>query len=122
SSKSDRRPFALADARALDQVLGNLLDNALKYTEPGGSIEIAVEERLGRVRVSVADTGIGIPALDISRVFERFYRVLGTGVEGCGLGLAIVREIALSHGGGVTLADGAGGLGTVVRVAFPRAA
>jgi two-component system phosphate regulon sensor histidine kinase PhoR len=75
SLRSEGRPLALADARALDQVLGNLLDNALKYTEPGGSIEIAVEERLGRVRISVADSGIGIPPEDTARIFERFYRV-----------------------------------------------
>jgi two-component system sensor histidine kinase TctE len=54
-------------------------------------------------------------------VFERFYRVLGTGTEGCGLGLAIVREIAASHHAEVTLAPGADGRGTLVRVSFPRA-
>jgi two-component system sensor histidine kinase TctE len=55
-------------------------------------------------------------------VFERFYRVLGTGAEGCGLGLAIVREIALSHGGDASLARGARDTGTKVRVVFPLAA
>ena len=102
SLKDDGRPLALADARALDQVLGNLLDNALKYTEPGGSIEIAVQERLGRVRVSVADTGIGIPAEDTARIFERFYRVdraRSRALGGTGLGLSIVKHLVQAMGG-----------------------
>jgi two-component system sensor histidine kinase TctE len=73
--------------------------------------------------LSVEDNGPGIPDPERERVFERFYRVLGTGVaEGCGLGLAIVREIALSHHADVALATGAGGQGTVLRVTFPPTA
>ncbi len=107
----DGRPLALADARALDQVLGNLLDNALKYTEPGGSIEIAVEERLGRVRVSVADTGIGIPAQDTSRIFERFYRVdraRSRALGGTGLGLSIVKHLVQAMGGEISVKSALG--------------
>ncbi|MGH7337590.1 MAG: sensor histidine kinase, partial [Myxococcota bacterium] len=104
--RADGLPLALADARALDQVLGNLLDNALKYTEPGGSIEITVEERLGRVRVSIADSGIGIPAEDTSRIFERFYRVdraRSRALGGTGLGLSIVKHLVQAMGGEISV-------------------
>ncbi len=104
--RSDARPSALADARALDQVLGNLLDNAVKYTEPGGSIEVAVETRLGRVRVSVADSGIGIPAEDTARIFERFYRVdraRSRALGGTGLGLSIVKHLVQAMGGEISV-------------------
>jgi two-component system phosphate regulon sensor histidine kinase PhoR len=100
--RSEGRPLALADARALDQILGNLLDNAVKYTEPGGSIEVVVEQRSDRVRVSVADSGIGIPAEDTARIFERFYRVdraRSRALGGTGLGLSIVKHLVQSLGG-----------------------
>ena len=109
--RSDTRPLALADARAVDQVLGNLLDNALKYTEPGGSIEIVVEERLGCVRVSVADTGIGIPDQDTSRIFERFYRVdraRSRALGGTGLGLSIVKHLVQVMGGEISVKSALG--------------
>ena len=72
--------------------------------------------------LSVEDNGPGIPETERARVFERFYRILGTGTEGCGLGLAIVREIALSHGGSASLADSTNDTGTQVRITFPKAA
>jgi two-component system sensor histidine kinase TctE len=109
-------PFLVRD------MLGNLLDNAIRYTQRGGQVTVRVLRDAGRVALSVEDNGPGIPEQDRERVFERFYRVLGTGTEGCGLGLAIVREIAASHKAEVTLATGAGGRGTLVRVAFPLAA
>jgi two-component system phosphate regulon sensor histidine kinase PhoR len=99
-------PLALADARALDQVLGNLLDNALKYTEPGGAIEVRVEMRLGRVRVSVADSGIGIPPEDTARIFERFYRVdraRSRALGGTGLGLSIVKHLVQAMDGEISV-------------------
>ncbi|MBI1964873.1 MAG: HAMP domain-containing histidine kinase, partial [Betaproteobacteria bacterium] len=73
------------------------------------------------VMLSVEDNGPGIPEAERGRVFERFHRVLGTGAEGCGLGLAIVREIAQSHGASVSLSGGADGAGVLVSVIFPRA-
>jgi two-component system sensor histidine kinase TctE len=109
-------PFLVRD------MLGNLLDNAIRYTQRGGQVTVRVTGNSHTVALSVEDNGPGIPESERERVFERFYRVLGTGTEGCGLGLAIVREIALSHHAEVTLAAGAGGRGTVARVAFPRAA
>ena len=109
-------PFLVRD------MLGNLLDNAIRYTQRGGQVTVRVMSSADTVALSVEDNGPGIPEQERERVFERFYRALGTGTEGCGLGLAIVREIALSHRAGVTLAAGAGGQGTVARVTFPRAA
>jgi len=103
-------------------MLGNLLDNAIRYTQRSGQVTVRVARDGDRVALSVEDNGPGIPEQDRERVFERFYRVLGTGTEGCGLGLAIVREIAASHHAEVTLAAGAGDRGTLVRVAFPRVA
>lgn len=108
-------PFLVRD------LLGNLLDNAIRYTQQGGQVTVRVAAERDAVRLSVEDNGPGIPEPERERVFERFYRVLGTRTEGCGLGLAIVREIASSHRGEVALESGAGGRGTVVRVTFPRA-
>jgi two-component system sensor histidine kinase TctE len=70
----------------------------------------------------VEDNGSGIAPEERTRVFERFYRVLGTEADGCGLGLAIVREVAQGHGATVSLDDGATGRGTAVHVRFPAAA
>jgi two-component system sensor histidine kinase TctE len=109
-------PFLVRD------MLGNLLDNAIRYTQRGGQVTVRVAAEPATIGLSVEDNGPGIPESERERVFERFYRVLGTGTEGCGLGLAIVREIALSHHAHVALAAGAGGRGTLVRVTFPRAA
>jgi two-component system sensor histidine kinase TctE len=106
----------------LREILNNLLDNAVRYTQPGGQVTVRVTPEPTGVVLSVEDNGPGIPEAERARVFERFFRVLGTGAEGCGLGLAIVREIALSHGGDASLAGSAKDAGTQVRVAFPRAA
>jgi two-component system, OmpR family, sensor histidine kinase TctE len=110
------------DPILLKEMINNLLDNAIRYTQPGGQVTVRVTPDSREVTLNVEDNGPGIPEAERERVFERFHRVLGTGAEGCGLGLAIVREIALSHGADASLASGASGIGTVVRVAFPRAA
>jgi two-component system sensor histidine kinase TctE len=110
------------EAFLVRDMLGNLLDNAIRYTQHGGQVTVRVTAGTDAIVLSVEDNGPGIPEQERERVFERFYRVLGTRTEGCGLGLAIVREIALSHHAAVTLAAGAGGKGTTVRVAVPRAA
>ncbi|HZN24863.1 MAG TPA: sensor histidine kinase, partial [Burkholderiales bacterium] len=99
----------------------NLLDNAIRYTQPGGQVTVRVGYEGSRPRLSVEDNGPGIPETERNRVFERFYRVLGTGAEGCGLGLAIVREIAQSHGAEVKLTTALEGTGTTVHVIFPQA-
>ncbi len=110
------------DAFLLREMLNNLLDNAIRYTLAGGQVTVHIVPDASHIVLSVEDNGPGIPESERERVFERFYRVLGTGVDGCGLGLAIVREIAQRHGAEVSLGQGAGGSGTVIRIAFPRTA
>jgi two-component system sensor histidine kinase TctE len=108
------------DTFLLRELLTNLIDNAIRYTQNGGHVTVRVAANKQKIILSVEDDGLGIPEAERERVLERFYRVLGTGTEGCGLGLAIVREIAARHRGEVTLASGAGNRGTLVRVTFPR--
>ncbi len=98
------------------------IDLAIFYTQSGGQITVRVAARHDKVELSVEDNGPGIPPAERERVFERFHRVLGTSTEGCGLGLAIVREIAQSHNAETRLGPGAGGVGTRVTVAFPKTA
>ncbi len=112
---------ALADRRSLERVLLNLLDNALKYTEPGDEIRIHVSESGGKIQIEVIDTGIGIPPEDLGRVFERFYRVEKARSRdhgGTGLGLAIVKHLVQAMGGDVRV-ESADGEGTTVRVRLP---
>ncbi|HEY4706071.1 MAG TPA: ATP-binding protein [Thermodesulfobacteriota bacterium] len=93
---------ALGDHDRLEQVLVNLLDNAIKYTHSGGSVTVTVHKDRNDIRVDVKDTGIGIPADDIPRIFERFYRVdkaRSRELGGTGLGLAIVKHIIQGHNG-----------------------
>jgi two-component system phosphate regulon sensor histidine kinase PhoR len=96
----------LADQGRLEQVVVNLLENAIKYTPDGGSIRLFTEDGDTYIRVSVADTGIGIPFKDLPRIFERFYRVDEARTReqgGTGLGLAIVKHIVQLHGGNVSV-------------------
>jgi len=92
------------DVNYMDQVISNLIDNAIKYTPSGGKIDVKVED-IGRfVKVSVSDTGIGIPKEDLPRIFERFYRgdkSRNPSLGGVGLGLSIVKHIVEAHGGKV---------------------
>ena len=103
----------------LRELVKNLVDNAVKYTPSGGSVT-ARTRFAGSPILEVEDTGPGIPEGDRERVFERFFRVLGSGVDGSGLGLPIVREIAELHRAAVTLDSAPGGKGTLARVVFPR--
>jgi two-component system sensor histidine kinase TctE len=107
------------NAALLRELLANLVDNAIRYTPAGGRVTVRVAAGDGVV-LEVEDTGIGIAEADRELVFERFYRVLGTGAEGSGLGLPIVRGIAHLHGASVTLAPNPREVGTVARVAFPQ--
>ena len=115
-------PTIEGDALLIKEMLGNLLDNATRYTQPGGQVTVRVTVEHAKVLLSVEDTGPGIPPDERERVFERFHRVLGTSTEGCGLGLAIVREIAQSHNAEVRLGPGAHGTGTLVAVVFSQTA
>ncbi len=95
-------PNVLADRQRMEQVFLNLLDNAVKFTPPGGKISIQARWEKPYVRVEVKDNGVGIPAEHLSRVFERFYRVdraRSREAGGTGLGLAIVRQIVTAHQG-----------------------
>jgi two-component system sensor histidine kinase TctE len=117
----DGTPRAMieGDSLLIREMFGNLLDNAIRYTQSGGHVTVRVDAHDDCTLLSIEDNGPGIPAAERERVFERFHRVLGTGTEGCGLGLAIVREIAQSHNAEVRLAAGAHGSGTLVCVEFP---
>lgn len=100
-------------------LLENLLGNALRYTPTGGKVIIHVYTENGQAVINVLDNGIGIKESERERIFERFYRVLGTEVEGTGLGLSIARSIAEQHGGTITVADGIDGKGVGFVVALP---
>ncbi len=94
-----------ADLKKMNQVFINLLDNAIKYTSEGGMIEIRAFEKEGRIEIEIQDSGIGIPKEDLSRIFERFYRVDRTRsreLGGTGLGLSIVKHIVEAHGGRIS--------------------
>jgi two-component system phosphate regulon sensor histidine kinase PhoR len=99
-------PRAMADPDQLRQILANLLDNALKYTETGGAVAVSAEAWKDGVRVTVRDTGVGIPEADLPRVFERFYRVdkaRSREAGGTGLGLSIVKHLVEAQGGEVSV-------------------
>ena len=107
------------NAVLLKEMIGNLIDNAIRYTCAGGIVTLRLGLSGESVNIDVEDNGIGISEGERDLVFERFYRVLGTGSEGSGLGLAIVREIAELHHGSVSLRPAPAG--TVFRVTLPRA-
>ena len=104
--------------QVLDEMVANLVDNAIKYNRPGGSVTVTVEMAEGKPRLTVRDTGIGIPAVHQERVFERFYRVdksHSKEVGGTGLGLSIVKHAAAYHNASVAL-ESTEGVGTTVTV------
>ena len=114
----------MGHAWLLRELLSNLVDNAIKYTPPGGSVTIRCGTLSGlqgslRAALQVEDDGPGVPAAERSRVLERFYRVQGTVGQGTGLGLPIADEIARAHGALLTLADGSNGRGLLVVLLFP---
>jgi signal transduction histidine kinase len=114
-------PPIAGDGDRLAQVLMNLISNAITYTPPGGMVRVRTEARGGGVAVVVEDSGIGIPAEELPRIFERFYQVdKARGPKrGTGLGLAIVREIVTAHGGTVTAESAGANRGSVFTVWFP---
>jgi two-component system OmpR family sensor kinase len=108
------------DADSLRLLLANLLDNALRYTPAGGTVDVVSTTALQAIQVEISDTGPGIPSADAARVFDRFYRGANTTVPGTGLGLAIVKTIAERHHATVTLRPRPDCPGLVVCVTFPR--
>ena len=114
--------MANANRDQVEQVLINLLDNAIKYTPQGGKVDIRAEESGDLLTVHVSDTGIGIMSQDLPRVFERFYRVdkaRSRQSGGTGLGLSIVKHIVETHGGSVTV-HSEYGRGTTFLFTLPR--
>jgi two-component system sensor histidine kinase QseC len=102
----------------LSVLLRNLLDNAVRYTPESGNVSVSLREANG-VILEVCDNGPGIPQEERGHVIDRFYRISGSGTDGSGLGLSIVRRIAELHGATLTLGDNENGQGLRVRVVFP---
>lgn len=114
-------PRVPADPQRLEQVLHNLLENAVKYTESGGSITLRAAAQNGHIEVRVEDTGLGIPPTDLPHIFERFYRADKARTRelgGTGLGLSIVKHIIQLHGGCV-MAESKYGKGTSIILHLP---
>jgi signal transduction histidine kinase len=110
---------ARGDREALRTLARNLVDNAVRYTPPGGSVQVRCHSVEAAALLEVIDTGPGIAAADRARVFDRFYRRANANETGTGLGLAIVKAIAARHGAQVMLDDAPSG-GLHVTVSFPR--
>jgi two-component system OmpR family sensor kinase len=107
---------------ALMILLRNLIDNAIKYTPGGGTVDVSVVAESAGVRVTVEDSGPGIPPAERERVFDRFYRVPGSDAAGSGLGLAIIKSIAERHGATLALGESKRLGGLEATVTFPTSA
>ncbi|MFO0584108.1 MAG: sensor histidine kinase KdpD [Anaeromyxobacter sp.] len=118
TSVPDDLPLVKLDPVLVEQLLVNLLENALKYTPPGSPIELSARREGGTLVVDVADRGPGIAPGEEERIFERFHRGAHAGVRGAGLGLPIARAIAQVHGGRLTAANRPGG-GALFRLVLP---
>jgi signal transduction histidine kinase len=121
SDLSDDLPTIEADSERVHQVIFNLVDNAVRFTPEGGEVRIEAHRHNGSVEVSVADTGVGIPADALPRLFERFYRVDPARARedgGTGIGLAIARSVVEAHGGSIR-AESAPGHGSVFTFDLP---
>ena len=116
----DGRVPVRGDHTLLGELAMNLTDNAIRYSPPNGVVTLFVRRNGAGVSFGVDDEGPGIPPESRDEVFERFVRLPGSQVEGCGLGLAIVREIAGRHDGRVVLEQSPGG-GLRARVDLPAA-
>jgi heavy metal sensor kinase len=115
--------FLLGDTRMLQRMLSNILDNAVKYTPPGGKIEVSLTESKSRdAIVSVSDTGVGISDADLLHIFERFYRCdRSRSQPGTGLGLSLARAIARAHGGDITVTSTVN-QGSIFTITLPKSA
>lgn len=110
----------LGNTTGLHVLIRNLVDNAIRYTPVGGLIKVLIFNKLDSIVLQVIDNGPGIPDKLRARVFERFFRVLGTNAQGSGLGLAIVEQIAKLHKGSISLDTPEEGTGLQVEVRFPK--
>ncbi len=117
----DNVPPIFVDKRLMEQVFANLIDNAIKYTSPGGKISVSADTSEAEVVVHIRDTGAGVPSNMLPRIFERFYRVdkaRSSEVRGTGLGLAIAKHILLQHDGRIWV-ESVLGQGSVFHFALP---
>jgi signal transduction histidine kinase len=125
SALPEDRPAGVVDAdeHRIDQMLANLVENAIEYTPAGGTVTVVIWQRGDETGVTVEDTGPGIPREALEHVFDRFYRADGARQRtsgGSGLGLSICREIAVAHGGRVWV-ESEPGQGSAFSVALPTA-
>jgi two-component system phosphate regulon sensor histidine kinase PhoR len=117
---ADDLPTVQVDGQRLEQVLVNLIHNAVKFTRPGGDVTLFAESVGGEVRFAVRDTGVGIPAEEVSRIFERFYRVdKSRAGSGTGLGLSIAKHIVEAHKGKIW-AESVEGQGSTFYFTIPK--
>jgi two-component system, sensor histidine kinase and response regulator len=114
------QPFS-ADPARVSQLLGSLISNAVKFTRDGGRVEVVIGEADGQALITVTDTGPGIPAADLERIFERFYRTAAAirqVIPGTGLGLAIAKAVVAAHHGSITV-DSTEGIGSMFTATLP---
>jgi len=119
---ADRLPAVLIDADRIDEVLANLLENALRHTPPEGQVRVAATASSNHVEIAVTDTGEGIEPAHLPRIFERFYRVeraRDRASGGSGIGLAIAKAIVEAHGGTIRAESAGVGRGTALRLQLP---
>jgi len=119
-SPPPKNPTILGNNTAIGILIRNIVDNAIRYTPENGEVKISIIETRQHVILRVADNGPGIPNKLHKRVFERFYRILGTKPSGSGLGLAIVKQISTLHHAKVNMTTPPGGIGLQFDVAFPK--
>jgi signal transduction histidine kinase len=120
---SDTPLLIVGDPLRLEQVVQNLLDNAMKYSPAGGAVSVRLRRSDGYARLSISDQGVGIPVAAMPSLFERFYRADSTNprqVTGLGVGLYVVREVVSQHGGAVSV-ESAEGHGSTFTVSLPLA-
>ena len=114
-------PTVRADAQLIERVLLNLVHNALKFSPAGGRVRLSASPTPDGIRFTVADTGIGLPADDLERIFERFYKVdRSRASRGTGLGLAIAKHIVQAHGGKIWAESAGEGHGSAFHFTLPR--
>ena len=116
----DEVPPIMADGQRIEQVVANLVSNAIKFTPAGGRVSVRLRRAGTNVEIAVADTGIGIPAEFLPHIFEQFQQADDEHArDGLGLGMAIVKHLVTAHGGTIVVASDGAGCGTTARVLLP---
>jgi two-component system, OmpR family, sensor kinase len=116
---SNQSEFINGDEEAIKVLVGNLVDNAIRYTPKGGKVDVTLDNDSKCVILKVEDSGPGIPIEERDRIFERFHRISGNEVQGSGLGLAIVKQIVQRHSATINVDTGKNGIGTSFSIRFP---